>query len=156
MRTHPAIGMILATVLALLPLHRLNAESALFGWQAVHHGYSAKAETIALTGPTARNHSPERKGSFRGKFVPRSQGLAQAKLVTIFKLSLDQQGELVRQKIRYTLAPSTNEDKTIGHAVELETEAISFDRGDSFLMIFELGGETEMLVLPILPLFIPS
>lgn len=134
----------------------INAESALMGWQAVQNGYSSRVENVSLTGPVARNRTPDKNGAFKGRFTPRNQANGQTSLIAIFQLSLADESTLIPKKIRFDLRPKPNEGNETKGAIEFETEQVPFESGDYFLLIFKTNNESEMMILPIVRLFVPS
>lgn len=146
----------LTLVLLLVAAPTLRAESALVGWQAAQPGLPTLVGNIRLIGPTARNHRPEPSGAFTGSFVPGTQAGEPARLAGVYLLSPDAKGELVARKIRFSVSPASNEPPVRAGKVGFETESVTFAPGDAFLLVFKAGKNSEMLMLPIVPLFIPS
>jgi hypothetical protein len=138
------------------------AESARFGWEAISN-VPRFATEARMTGPTAFNKHPEKRGVFKGEFM--SQWRCQ--LAAIHKISLDEKGNLQSKTVEFTVPPvQTPETVKRGGAVFtkvlFETESLSFEPGEAFVLVFKtkLQGsgkeETEMIMLPITHLFIPS
>jgi hypothetical protein len=138
------------------------AESATMGWQALPSAASYASQP-RMTGPTARNKYPEKKGIFKGEFFSRWG----CQLTAIHKVRLDQKGNLQSQNVKFTVlpdqAPETVETNRIRQTkVLFETESLSFEPGEAFVLIFKTKVDspdkehTDMIMLRITNLFIPS
>lgn len=153
----------IATVLAALFAFagRAAAESATFGWHA-----TATTATHALqprmSGPTALNAVPDTKGVFRGEFL----SMEGCRLEAIHRLSLDKNGVPQTKKVAFVVPPVEKPTTVTLNGIErtlvfFETEAIAFEPGDCFLLVFKTKGaaadkDTEMCLLQITRIFIPS
>src|SRR5262245_57110223 len=139
-----------------------GAESATVGWQAVSSTPSYATQP-RMTGPTARNKTPEKKGAFQGEFLS-SWG---CQLTAIHKLSLDKKGSPQTKKVSFTISlvqkpeiVETNGTKQT--KVLFETESLSFEPGECFILIFKTKVDspekehTDICILHITGLFIPS
>jgi hypothetical protein len=138
------------------------AESATMGWQAVSStpGYATRP---LMTGPTARNKTPEKKGAFKGEFLS-SWG---CQIAAIHKLSPDEAGSLQTMKVSFTILPVEKPEIVETNGIKqtkvlFETESLSFEPGECFVLVFKtkVGSpekeHTDICVLHITKLFIPS
>jgi hypothetical protein len=155
----------IAIALALPAAHSAIAESALMGWQTVRKD-GEYVYKVHMLGPTQMNKRPEAKGNFGGEFFSR-KGEWKSKLIAVYKVSFSETRDLQSQKIDFkvsTTASGTNQPDT--GKTEFTTQALSFGARDSFLLIFKTKVGTdkqgkdiegiEMILLPIVPVFVPS
>src|SRR5882672_10747278 len=131
------------------------AESALFGWQAIPETVSYVSR-VHMTGPTARNKSPGKRGVFKGEFF----SFWGSKLTDVYKLSLDKNGAMQSQKLEFTISPVSNPETVETNGVksvkiQFETQSLAFEPGESFVLIFRTKADagrkdwTEMVMLRI-------
>ncbi len=151
--------------LALAAAHSATAESALMGWQTARKD-GEYAFKVYMLGPTRRNKQPGAKGSFKGEFFSR-KGEWQSKLIAVYRLSFSRTRKLQSQKVDFTVsptAPGANQPDT--GKTDFTTQILSFGDRDSFLLVFKtkVGTDkqgkdiegTKMILLPIVPVFVPS
>jgi len=160
--------MVIALVV-IAPLQVMSGESALVGWQAVPHGETGRGDDppaasnfsqVFMEGPAQMNKVPEKKGSFAGEYLT-PKAAQPPKLTAIYKLSLDEKGELQSRKVQFKISPEQIPVIVRVDAVHKEervktrftTETLAFEPGESFVLIFKTKGsaseETEMIVLNI-------
>ncbi len=141
------------------------AESALMGWQTAEKG-GQYVYKVHMLGPTQRNKVPERKGSFKGEYFCR-KGEWRSTLVAVYKVSFNTQHGLQSDKVEFTVSPPVAAPhEPDGEKVDFTTHSLSFGDSDSFLLVFKTKAGTdkegkalegtEMVLLPIVPVFVPS
>jgi hypothetical protein len=117
-----------------------SGESATFGWHTTT-SIGSTVSQVYMRGPFARNKAPEKKGPFKGEFLSRA-GEWQSKLVAVYKLSADNNGELHSRKVDFAVAPPSNSDAVEtngwrGLKVHFATESLSFEPEESFVLVFK-------------------
>ena len=153
-----------AIALALPAAHSATAESALMGWQTARKD-GEYVYKVHMLGPTQRNNQPEAKGRFKGEFFSRKREW-QSKLIAVYKLSFSKTRELQSQKVDFTVSSAGTASQPDTGKTDFTTQRLSFGDRDSFLLVFKTkegtdkqGKDvegTEMILLPIVPVFVPS
>lgn len=139
-----------------------TAESATIGWEAVSSTPSYATQP-RMTGPTARNKTPETRGAFKGEFL----STGGCELVAIHKLSLDKSNSPQMKKVTFTILPAAKPEIVETNGIKqtkvlFETELLSFEPGECFILVFKTklnssGKEhADICMLRITKLFIPS
>jgi hypothetical protein len=138
------------------------AESATMGWEAIS-STASYATQPRMIGPTARNKRPEKNGAFKGEFLAQLG----CQLTAIYKLSVDDKGNVQTKKVGFTILPVQKPEIVEKNGIKqtkvlFETESLSFEPGECFILVFKtkVGSpereQTDVGMLHITGLFIPS
>jgi hypothetical protein len=155
-----------AAMMMLATAFSAAGESATFGWHTTT-GSGSTVTGVYLLGPVARNKSPEKHGVFKGEFLSRA-GEWQSRLAAVYKMSVDENGELQSRKVGFSAFAVSNPETVQtngwkGVKMHFTTENLSFEPEQSFLLIFKskltsdpTKEEMEMVMVRITRLFVPS
>jgi hypothetical protein len=151
----------LAAAIALIfpAAYSATAESALMGWQTERKDgyYVYKAYML---GPTQMNNYPARKGSFKGEFSTRTGD--SSKLIAVYRVWFSKDRKLRSEKVEFRVSPLVpGANQPDPGRTDFTTQLVSFGDGDSFILVFTTKegkdkAGTEMILLPIVRVFVPS
>jgi hypothetical protein len=137
-------------------------ESALMGWETTTNGERYVVE-VHMVGPTKQNKMPEKKGIFKGEFL--SDTVNAGELMAIHRVSLHGNEGLKTEKVGFKMVGQVSSETVEINGVKLakvrfETESLSFEETDWFVLIFKSGPadrkEVKMVMVQIIPVFVPS
>ena len=132
----------------LLIVQLASGESVVFGWYAVQESDPRYGLTVNMTGPSEMNKVPDKNGVFKGQYQWHKDW--EPKLQRVFKVSVDSDGVLVSQPVQFTTNASAQVVGKDMHKTTFETAAIRFDDGDAFLLTFQIGDQTVLVLLKIM------